>query len=350
MGTTASKTSSPDAVVKLPMVREYEAEIRRLRNEMTARTEKRDREKQMLLAGAGGAVALAVLVSGGLGARVAAQRAARQLREKQQIWHRRVEVLEKEVAKEKRFAVQGLTKELLTVTDNLELCLRSMRHEEQLAKLLVASSIGGKDVVCASESGSSSSTNPRKKTIKIENSIAQTSAGLNAGDAEVDSSEFFRRTSSANLSGKHLSSAGSSSGSSVNSASVQHETLKSLLDGVELTEKSLLHVLGKYGVTPIEATPLESEFDPNVHEAMYQKGDVESNKIAQVERRGFYLHDRVLRPTRVAVGSQKPTSSTIDEQRTSAVAEEEEKRSVDIKEEKPSFVEEKKEGFNMAIA
>ena len=44
--------------------------------------------------------------------------------------------------------------------------------------------------------------------------------------------------------------------------------LKSFLEGVELTERELLNVLERHGVTRIE--PLGQRFDPNCHQAMYE--------------------------------------------------------------------------------
>ena len=46
-------------------------------------------------------------------------------------------------------------------------------------------------------------------------------------------------------------------------------SVKALLDGVELTERALLNALEKHGVKRIE--PLGQKFDPNKHQAMYEK-------------------------------------------------------------------------------
>src|SRR5713226_1647935 len=47
--------------------------------------------------------------------------------------------------------------------------------------------------------------------------------------------------------------------------------VKALLDGVELTERELLKVLEKHGVTKLE--PKGQKFDPNMHQAMFEMPD-----------------------------------------------------------------------------
>jgi molecular chaperone GrpE len=66
-------------------------------------------------------------------------------------------------------------------------------------------------------------------------------------------------------------------------------------------ERQLLQVLEQQGVTPIEAQG--KEFDPNFHEAMlYEPAEgAEEGQITDELQRGYMIHDRVLRPTRVKV-------------------------------------------------
>jgi molecular chaperone GrpE len=79
------------------------------------------------------------------------------------------------------------------------------------------------------------------------------------------------------------------------------EATKALLEGVELTERELINVLEKHGVTKIE--PLGQRFDPNRHQAMYEIEDasVPSGSVIQVMQAGYLIGDRVLRPALVAV-------------------------------------------------
>jgi len=84
--------------------------------------------------------------------------------------------------------------------------------------------------------------------------------------------------------------------------------LKSFLEGVELTERELLNVLERHGVTRIE--PLGARFDPNCHQAMYevQNADVPEGTVVEVMQAGYVIGDRCLRPALVAVakGGAKP--------------------------------------------
>jgi molecular chaperone GrpE len=82
--------------------------------------------------------------------------------------------------------------------------------------------------------------------------------------------------------------------------------LKTLLDGVELTERELMNALEKHGVTKIE--PLGQKFDPNRHQAMYEVEDpsVPSGNVVQVVQAGYLIGDRVLRPAMVAVSKGGP--------------------------------------------
>jgi molecular chaperone GrpE len=79
------------------------------------------------------------------------------------------------------------------------------------------------------------------------------------------------------------------------------DTMKALLDGVELTERELINVLEKHGVKQIE--PLNQKFDPNRHQAMFEVEDasVPSGTVVQVMQAGYLIGERVLRPALVAV-------------------------------------------------
>lgn len=77
--------------------------------------------------------------------------------------------------------------------------------------------------------------------------------------------------------------------------------LKALIEGVELTERSLHKALEKNGVQKIE--PLGEKFDPNFHQAMYEVPDssVPSGTVVQVVQAGYTIGERILRPALVAV-------------------------------------------------
>jgi molecular chaperone GrpE len=74
--------------------------------------------------------------------------------------------------------------------------------------------------------------------------------------------------------------------------------------GVLLIYKQLFDVLRKNGLTPIEESGVR--FDPNIHEAVVREEDdsVPSHTVVAVLQKGYFLHDRLLRPAlvKVAVG------------------------------------------------
>ncbi|MFO0911077.1 MAG: nucleotide exchange factor GrpE [Isosphaeraceae bacterium] len=76
-------------------------------------------------------------------------------------------------------------------------------------------------------------------------------------------------------------------------------------EGLDMVHKQLLATLAKHGVEPIEA--LGQPFDPNQHEALMQQPTEESPEGTVVAElgKGYRIHDRVLRPSKVAV-SVKP--------------------------------------------
>jgi len=77
--------------------------------------------------------------------------------------------------------------------------------------------------------------------------------------------------------------------------------LKALIEGVELTERSLLNALEKNGVKKFD--PAGEKFDPNFQQAMYEVPDpsVPSGTVVQVVQAGYMIGERVLRPALVAV-------------------------------------------------
>jgi molecular chaperone GrpE len=80
-----------------------------------------------------------------------------------------------------------------------------------------------------------------------------------------------------------------------------HPAMKTLLEGVEVTERDLFKVLQRHGITRFD--PLGEKFDPHVHEAMV-KMDVPgapADVIVQVLHAGYQIADRVLRPAAVIV-------------------------------------------------
>lgn len=77
--------------------------------------------------------------------------------------------------------------------------------------------------------------------------------------------------------------------------------LGQLVQGIEMTIDEVRKVLRKHGVTPIE--PLHQPFDPNLHNALFQvpTEDVAPGTVVSVIKRGYVLHQRVLRAADVGV-------------------------------------------------
>ncbi|XP_071448907.1 grpE protein homolog 1, mitochondrial [Hetaerina americana] len=77
--------------------------------------------------------------------------------------------------------------------------------------------------------------------------------------------------------------------------------LKSLYEGLVMTELQLQKVFKKHGLVPMN--PMEEKFDPNLHEALFQQ-EVQGKSagtIVVVSKIGYKLHERVIRPALVGV-------------------------------------------------
>ena len=73
-------------------------------------------------------------------------------------------------------------------------------------------------------------------------------------------------------------------------ASGDDEVVKPIAEGVELTLKSFLDVLGKFNVEVVD--PQGEPFDPNLHQAMsmVENKDVEPNTVIAVMQKGYTLN------------------------------------------------------------
>ncbi|WLA51929.1 nucleotide exchange factor GrpE [Bradyrhizobium elkanii] len=79
--------------------------------------------------------------------------------------------------------------------------------------------------------------------------------------------------------------------------------LKTLVEGVGLTEKELLRVLEKHGITKLD--PVGERFDPNFHEALFEVPDpsVPRGTVMKVLQPGYAIGARALRPAKVGIAS-----------------------------------------------
>lgn len=87
--------------------------------------------------------------------------------------------------------------------------------------------------------------------------------------------------------------------------------MKSLIEGIEMTDREMQRLMQKNGVKPILAEG--AKFDPHQHQAMFEvpNDQVPEGTVVQVMQAGFALGDRVLRPAMVGVakGGPKPTNN-----------------------------------------
>ena len=90
--------------------------------------------------------------------------------------------------------------------------------------------------------------------------------------------------------------------------------LKTLIEGVELTERSLLNTLEKNGVKKFD--PQGEKFNPNFQQAMYEVPDasVPAGTVVQVVQAGYTIGERVLRPALVAVSKGGAKTAPVSEQ------------------------------------
>ncbi|MBX9761074.1 MAG: nucleotide exchange factor GrpE [Beijerinckiaceae bacterium] len=82
--------------------------------------------------------------------------------------------------------------------------------------------------------------------------------------------------------------------------------LRTLVEGLELTERDFLSRLVRHGVKKLE--PQGQKFDPNMHEALFEIPDpsVPAGTVMQVVEDGYSIGERCLRPAKVGVARGGP--------------------------------------------
>lgn len=82
---------------------------------------------------------------------------------------------------------------------------------------------------------------------------------------------------------------------------------ESFKQGLELLRSQLICSLEKHGLEAIDCK--NRPFDPNFHEAMLQveSGDHETNQVVDELEKGYLLHGRLLRPSKVSVCKRNET-------------------------------------------
>ncbi|MEM0550101.1 MULTISPECIES: nucleotide exchange factor GrpE [Aeromonas] len=84
-------------------------------------------------------------------------------------------------------------------------------------------------------------------------------------------------------------------------ADKENDALKPMVEGVELTLKSMQSGVAKFGLVALD--PTNQLFDPNAHQAMSMvpSADVAPNTVIAVMQKGYELNGRVIRPAMVMV-------------------------------------------------
>ncbi|WP_117233601.1 nucleotide exchange factor GrpE [Vibrio maerlii] len=87
----------------------------------------------------------------------------------------------------------------------------------------------------------------------------------------------------------------------IQAADAENEAIKPLLEGVEMTHKSFITAVEKFGLK--EINPEGETFNPEFHQAMsiQESADHESNTVMFVMQKGYELNGRVIRPAMVMV-------------------------------------------------
>ncbi len=81
--------------------------------------------------------------------------------------------------------------------------------------------------------------------------------------------------------------------------------LTSLVEGVDLTLKSLINAVRKFGLEVV--ADVHVPFNPELHQAMtlMESEELEPNHVIMVMQKGYTLNGRLLRPAMVAVSKAK---------------------------------------------
>ena len=102
---------------------------------------------------------------------------------------------------------------------------------------------------------------------------------------------------------------------SVPEGQVKDELTRTLLQGVDATERELLAAFERHGIRRID--PMGERFDHNFHQAIMEveNSGQPPGTVVQVLQPGYAMHDRLLRPAMVGVakGERPAAGGTVDE-------------------------------------
>ncbi|MEY6763511.1 nucleotide exchange factor GrpE [Kluyvera ascorbata] len=88
-------------------------------------------------------------------------------------------------------------------------------------------------------------------------------------------------------------------------ANKDNEEMAPMIEGIELTRKSMLDVVAKFGVQVV--ADINVPMDPNVHQAiaMVESEDVVAGNVLMVMQKGYTLNGRTIRAAMVSVAKAK---------------------------------------------
>ncbi len=97
----------------------------------------------------------------------------------------------------------------------------------------------------------------------------------------------------------------------VEMSDLENEALKPILEGIELTHKTMKDTMEKFGLKEVPAQ--DAVFNPEFHQAMsiQESATHEPNTVMLVMQKGYELNGRVMRPAMVMV-SKAPTPQVDD--------------------------------------
>ena len=88
-------------------------------------------------------------------------------------------------------------------------------------------------------------------------------------------------------------------------ADKDNDAMAPMIEGIELTRKSMLDVVAKFGVQVV--ADIDVPMDPNVHQAiaMVESDDVAAGNVLMVMQKGYTLNGRTIRAAMVSVAKAK---------------------------------------------
>lgn len=84
--------------------------------------------------------------------------------------------------------------------------------------------------------------------------------------------------------------------------------LKSLLEGVDMTQKQLMKIFNKFGVQKFD--PVGEKYDPNEHLAITEVEDEskEPQTVVNVVKSGYFFNEKLIRPAEVGIVKKRAES------------------------------------------